>query len=58
MARSTPATSTRSATPAEQAIEAAARSDVSLPFGGVPIGVKELDEVDGWPDTDACAVFR
>jgi aspartyl-tRNA(Asn)/glutamyl-tRNA(Gln) amidotransferase subunit A len=30
---------------------------VSLPFGGVPIGVKELDSVAGWPATDACAVF-
>ncbi len=32
-------------------------ADVSLPFGGVPIGVKELDSVAGWPATDACAVF-
>jgi aspartyl-tRNA(Asn)/glutamyl-tRNA(Gln) amidotransferase subunit A len=39
--------------------EAAARSaDVSLPFGGVPIGVKELDQVAGWPDTEACVVFE
>lgn len=38
--------------------EAAARAaDVSMPFGGVPVGVKELDQVEGWPDTDACAVF-
>lgn len=43
---------------AEQALEAAARADVSKPFGGVPIGVKELDQVAGWPDTHACAVFR
>jgi aspartyl-tRNA(Asn)/glutamyl-tRNA(Gln) amidotransferase subunit A len=28
---------------------AAARADVSQPFGGVPIGVKELDRVAGWP---------
>ena len=27
----------------------AAAADVSLPFGGVPIGVKELEHVDGWP---------
>src|SRR5262249_3014402 len=27
--------------------------DVRLPFGGVPIGVKELDRVEGWPDTNA-----
>ena len=32
-------------------------ADVSLPFGGVPIGVKELDRVAGWPATDACVVF-
>lgn len=38
--------------------EAAARSaDPTLPFGGVPLGVKELEQVRGWPDTDACAVF-
>ena len=36
---------------------AAAGADVSLPFGGVPIGVKELDQVEGWPDTHACVVF-
>jgi aspartyl-tRNA(Asn)/glutamyl-tRNA(Gln) amidotransferase subunit A len=28
---------------------AARRADVSLPFGGVAIGVKELDAVAGWP---------
>ena len=42
----------------EQAIEAAHRADVTLPFGGVPIGVKELEQVQGWPDTHACVVFR
>src|SRR4051812_28890050 len=47
-----------SCTPREQAMEAATRADVSLPFGGVPIGVKELDNVEGWPDTDACVVFQ
>src|SRR5262245_14087837 len=31
----------------EQAVAAAASADVSLPFGGVPIGVKELDRVAG-----------
>ncbi len=44
-------------TPREQALHAAATADVSLPFGGVPVGVKELDQVDGWPDTHACAVL-
>ncbi len=33
----------------DAAAEAAARADLSLPFGGVPIGVKELDRVAGWP---------
>lgn len=43
---------------ARDVAEAAAISaDTSLPFGGVPMGVKELDQVEGWPDTDACVVF-
>ncbi len=43
---------------AREEAEAAARTaDVSLPFGGVPIGIKELDQVAGWPDTEACVVF-
>jgi aspartyl-tRNA(Asn)/glutamyl-tRNA(Gln) amidotransferase subunit A len=45
-------------TPREHALEAARRADVSLPFGGVPIGVKELDEVEGWPNTEACVVLE
>jgi aspartyl-tRNA(Asn)/glutamyl-tRNA(Gln) amidotransferase subunit A len=36
----------------------AATADVSLPFGGVPMGVKELDPVAGWPDTGASLVFQ
>jgi aspartyl-tRNA(Asn)/glutamyl-tRNA(Gln) amidotransferase subunit A len=43
---------------ADEAAAAAAASDVSLPFGGVPIGVKELDRVAGWPDTSGCVVLR
>ena len=31
----------------------AAAADVRQPFGGVPIGVKELDNVAGWPATEA-----
>lgn len=31
---------------------AAAAADVSLPFGGVPMGIKELDHVAGWPLTE------
>jgi Asp-tRNA(Asn)/Glu-tRNA(Gln) amidotransferase A subunit family amidase len=42
----------------ERAREAAASADVSLPFGGVPIGVKELDPVLGWPQTEASLVFQ
>src|SRR6516165_3294736 len=42
----------------EQARETAAGADVSLPFGGVPIGVKELDPVTGWPQTEASLVFK
>ena len=42
----------------DRALEAAGRADVSLPFGGVPTGVKELDQVAGWPNTDASVVFK
>ena len=42
----------------ERAAVAAAEADVTKPFGGVPIGVKELDQVEGWPDTHACVVYR
>ena len=37
---------------------AAAAADVSLPFGGVPVGVKELTPVEGWPDTEASVPLR
>ena len=37
----------------EHATVAAGVADVELPFGGVPIGVKELDRVAGWPHTQA-----
>ncbi|MCE9623634.1 MAG: amidase [Actinomycetia bacterium] len=42
----------------EQAQAAAVAADVSKPFGGVPIGVKELDQVDGWPDTHASVPLK
>ncbi len=42
----------------DQAQAAALAADVSKPFGGVPIGVKELDQVDGWPDTHASVPFK
>ena len=38
---------------------AAARgADVTLPFGGVPTGIKELDPVAGWPDTSASVALK
>src|SRR5829696_56027 len=43
--------------PREVAFDAARAADVSKPFGGVPLGVKELDAVAGWPYTQACVVF-
>ncbi len=35
----------------------AAAADTSLPFGGLPVAVKELDPVEGWPYTEASLVF-
>ena len=43
---------------ADRARKMAAEADVSLPFGGVPTGFKELTPVEGWPDTEASLVFR
>ena len=37
----------------EQALEAAHNADLSLPLGGLPLGVKELAPVAGWPFTEA-----
>ncbi|MEY2568570.1 MAG: hypothetical protein QOE35_3099 [Actinomycetota bacterium] len=42
----------------ERARETAARADVSMPFGGVPTAVKELEPVAGWPFTEASLVFK
>jgi aspartyl-tRNA(Asn)/glutamyl-tRNA(Gln) amidotransferase subunit A len=42
----------------ERALAAAKSADVSLPFGGVPLGVKELECNSGWPHTDASLVFK
>ena len=42
----------------EQAEASAMAADVSRPFGGVPIGVKELDSVQGWPDTHASVPLK
>ena len=43
---------------ADEARMRVAAADGSLPFGGVPIGVKQLDEVEGWPLTEASLVFK
>ncbi len=41
----------------EGAINRAMTADPSLPLGGVPVAVKELHNVEGWPDTGASLVF-
>jgi aspartyl-tRNA(Asn)/glutamyl-tRNA(Gln) amidotransferase subunit A len=43
---------------AEAARTAAKEADVSLPFGGLPIGIKELEPVMGWPWTEASLIFK
>lgn len=43
---------------AEGARAAAAVADVSLPFGGVPMGIKALTAVTGWPDNQCSLVFK
>jgi aspartyl-tRNA(Asn)/glutamyl-tRNA(Gln) amidotransferase subunit A len=43
---------------ADAARETAARVDVHAPLGGVPIGVKELDSVAGWPYTQASVPLK
>ncbi|HPB44858.1 MAG TPA: amidase [Microthrixaceae bacterium] len=43
---------------AEAALAAADSADVWKPFGGVPFAIKELDQVAGWPDTEASLVFK
>lgn len=42
----------------EAARSKALRADTSLPLGGVPVGVKELDYVSGWPNTQGSLVFK
>jgi len=42
---------------ADAARHAAQDADVTLPFGGVPTGIKELESVEGWPLTEASLVF-
>lgn len=43
---------------ADRARERATSADVTKPFGGVPIGVKQLDHVAGWPATEASVPLR
>lgn len=33
-------------------------ADTSLPLGGVPVAIKELDFVEGWPATEASLAFK
>jgi Asp-tRNA(Asn)/Glu-tRNA(Gln) amidotransferase A subunit family amidase len=42
----------------ERALSSAGTADVSQPFGGLPVGVKELEPVAGWPATEGSLVFR
>lgn len=35
----------------------AASADVSLPFGGVPVGIKSLEPVEGWPYDEQSLAF-
>ncbi len=42
---------------AERARAALDAADPSQPFGCVPMGVKELDHLEGWPETEASLVF-
>jgi Asp-tRNA(Asn)/Glu-tRNA(Gln) amidotransferase A subunit family amidase len=35
----------------------AADADLRLPLGGVPIGIKELEPVEGWPQAEGSLVF-
>ena len=41
----------------ERARATAAQADTTLPFGGVPLGIKSLDSVEGWPYTEESLVF-
>jgi aspartyl-tRNA(Asn)/glutamyl-tRNA(Gln) amidotransferase subunit A len=42
----------------DRALDAARTADVSKPFGGVPVGIKELEPVEGWPFSEGSLVFR
>lgn len=42
----------------ERARRICAKADVSLPFGGIPTGIKELFPYEGWPHTEASLAFK
>jgi aspartyl-tRNA(Asn)/glutamyl-tRNA(Gln) amidotransferase subunit A len=42
----------------QRARDAADRADLTKPFGGLPVGIKELEPVAGWPFTEASLVYR
>ncbi|MDG2026579.1 MAG: amidase [Acidimicrobiales bacterium] len=42
----------------DRARELTATADLSLPFGGLPFGIKELEQVEGWPYTEASLAFK
>jgi Asp-tRNA(Asn)/Glu-tRNA(Gln) amidotransferase A subunit family amidase len=42
----------------DRARDCARAADVTLPFGGVPFGVKELEHVKDWPYTEASMIFK
>jgi len=42
----------------ERARDAARDADVSMPFGGVPCAVKELERVRDWPASEASMIFK
>lgn len=42
----------------DRARDQARSADVNQPFGGVPIGIKELQQVAGWPDNEACVALE
>jgi len=42
----------------ERALAAAGSADLTKPFGGVPVGIKELEAVEGWPDTGGSLLFK
>lgn len=41
----------------DAARQAARTADTSLPFGGLPMAIKELEPVAGWPHTEASLAF-